>query len=38
MFEIDKFVIGGKIFQGMKSTLPGVAPLLLIKGDKRFVM
>jgi len=38
MFEIDKFVIGGKIFQGMKSTMPNVAPLLLIKGDKGFVM
>jgi uncharacterized protein YunC (DUF1805 family) len=38
MFEIDKFVIGGKSFQGMKSTLPDVAPLLLIKGDKGFVM
>lgn len=38
MFEIDKFVIQGKTFQGMKSTLPDVAPLLLIKGDKGFVM
>jgi uncharacterized protein YunC (DUF1805 family) len=38
MFEIDKFVIQGKTFQGMKSTLPNVAPLLLIKGDKGFVM
>ena len=38
MFEIDKFVIGGKSFQGMKSTLPNVAPLLLIKGEKGFVM
>ncbi len=38
MFEIDKFVIGGKSFQGMKSTMPNVAPLLLIKGEKGFVM
>ena len=38
MFEIDKFVIGGKSFQGMKSTLPSVPPLLLIKGEKGFVM
>ena len=38
MFEIEKFVIQGKTFQGMKSTLPDVAPLLLIKGDKGFVM
>jgi uncharacterized protein YunC (DUF1805 family) len=38
VFEIEKFVIQGKTFQGMKSTLPDVAPLLLIKGDKGFVM
>ena len=38
MFEIDKFVIGGKSFQGVKSTLPDVPPLLLIKGEKGFVM
>jgi len=38
MFEIDKFVIDGKTFQGMKSTLPDLPPLLLIKGEKGFVM
>ena len=38
MFEIDKFVIDGKTFQGMKSTLPELPPLLLIKGEKGFVM
>jgi uncharacterized protein YunC (DUF1805 family) len=38
MFEIDKFVIDGKSFQGVKSTIPGGPPLLLIKGEKGFVM
>jgi uncharacterized protein YunC (DUF1805 family) len=38
MFEIDKFIIDGKTFQGVKSTLPELPPLLLIKGDKGFVM
>ncbi|MBN2335296.1 DUF1805 domain-containing protein [Candidatus Bathyarchaeota archaeon] len=38
MFEIDKFLIDGKAFQGVKSTLPELPPLLLIKGDKGFVM
>ena len=38
MFEIDKFVIDGKTFQGMKSTVPELPPLLLIKGEKGFVM
>jgi uncharacterized protein YunC (DUF1805 family) len=38
MFEIEKFTIDGKSFQGMKSTLPDGPPLLLIKGDKGFVM
>jgi len=38
MFEIDKFTIGGKSFQGVKSTLPNAPPLLLIKGEKGFVM
>jgi uncharacterized protein YunC (DUF1805 family) len=38
MFEIDKFTIDGKTFQGVKSTLPGLPPLLLIKGEKGFVM
>ncbi|MBD3170845.1 DUF1805 domain-containing protein [Candidatus Bathyarchaeota archaeon] len=38
MFKIEKFTIDGKSFQGMKSTLPDGPPLLLIKGDKGFVM
>lgn len=38
MFEIDKFTIDGKSFQGVKSTLPNAPPLLLIKGEKGFVM
>jgi uncharacterized protein YunC (DUF1805 family) len=38
MFEIDKFTIDGKAFQGVKSTLPDLPPLLLIKGEKGFVM
>ena len=38
MFEIDKFMFDGKSFQGVKSTMPGGPPLLLIKGEKGFVM
>jgi len=38
MFEIEKIEVSGKILQGMKSTLPDVPPLLLIKGEKGFVM
>ena len=38
MFEIDKFEFDGKMFQGMKSTIPGGPNLLLIKGEKGFVM
>ncbi len=38
MFEIDKFTIDGKTFQGMKSTLPDLPPLLIIKGEKGFIM
>jgi len=38
MFEIDKLVIDGKTFQGVKSTLPEPPPLLLIKGEKGFIM
>jgi uncharacterized protein YunC (DUF1805 family) len=38
MFEIDKFVVDGKAFQGVKSTLPECPPLLLIKGEKGFIM
>jgi uncharacterized protein YunC (DUF1805 family) len=38
MIEIDKFHIKGKTFQGVKVTLPDLPPLILIKGDKGFVM
>jgi uncharacterized protein YunC (DUF1805 family) len=39
MFEIEKFIFDGKSFQGLKSTIPSTAaPLLLVKGDKGFVM
>jgi len=38
MFEIDKFTFDGKSFQGVKSTIPNGPPLLLIKGEKGFVM
>lgn len=38
MFEIDKFEFEGKSFQGVKSTIPGGPPLILIKGEKGFVM
>ncbi|MBD3205281.1 DUF1805 domain-containing protein [Candidatus Bathyarchaeota archaeon] len=38
MFEIDKFHIKGKSFQGVKVTLPDLPPLILIKGDRGFVM
>ena len=38
MFEIDKFQIDGKAFQGVISTIPGGPNLLLIKGEKGFVM
>ena len=38
MFEIDKFEFDGKSFQGVKSTLPNLPPLILIKGENGFVM
>ena len=38
MIEIDKFEFNGKSFQGVKSTIPNGPPLLLIKGEKGFVM
>ena len=38
MFEIDKFEFGGKAFQGVKVYLPDLPPLILIKGEKGFVM
>jgi uncharacterized protein YunC (DUF1805 family) len=38
LFEIDKIEVAGKIFHGMKSTLPDAPSLILIKGSKGFVM
>ena len=38
MFEIEKFNFDGKEFQGVLSPLPNLPPLILIKGDKGFVM
>jgi uncharacterized protein YunC (DUF1805 family) len=38
MFELDTFLIQGKAFQGIKAILPDIPPLLLIKGDKGFIM
>lgn len=38
MIEIDKFEFDGKEFQGIRSTIPDGPPLLLIKGEKGFVM
>ena len=38
MFEIDKFEFDGKSFQGVKVYLPDLPPLILIKGEKGFVM
>ena len=38
MFEIDKFEFDRKSFQGVKSTILGGPPLILIKGGKGFVM
>jgi len=37
LFEIDKIEVGGKSFQALRSTLPDLPPLLLIKGGKGFV-
>jgi len=38
MFEIDKIEVDGKIFLGLKAVMKGLPPLLLVKGDKGFVM
>ena len=38
LLEIDKFEFDGKSFHGVKSTLPNLPPLILIKGEKGFVM
>lgn len=38
MFKIDKIEVDGKSFQGLKVELEDLPPLLLIKGEKGFVM
>ena len=38
MFEIEKIEVGSKTFHALKSTLPDLPPLLLIKGSKGFIM
>jgi len=38
MFEIDKFEFDGKSFQGVLSSIPNGPNLILIKGEKGFVM
>ncbi len=38
MFQIDKIVVDGASFIGLKAELEGLPPLLLIKGEKGFVM
>ena len=38
MFEIDKIVVDGASFLGLKAELPELPPLLMIKGVKGFVM
>ena len=38
MFEIDKIKVDGGIFLGLKAVMKELPPLLLVKGDKGFVM
>lgn len=38
MFEVDKIEVDGEIFLGLKAVMKGLPPLLLVKGDKGFVM
>lgn len=38
MFEIDKIEVDGGSFLGLKVAFEGLPPLLLIKGEKGFVM
>ena len=38
MLEVDNIVVEGKSFLGIKVTFPDIPPLLLIKGEKGFVM
>lgn len=38
MFAIDKIEVDGKSFLGLKVEMEGLPPLLLVKGEKGFVM
>lgn len=38
MLEVDNLVVEGKSFLGIKVTFRDIPPLLLIKGEKGFVM
>lgn len=38
MIKIDKICVGGGVFQGLKVELKNLPPLLLIEGEKGFVM
>jgi uncharacterized protein YunC (DUF1805 family) len=38
VFEIEKIDLNGGSFLGLKATLEGLPPLLLLKGGKGFVM
>ena len=38
MLEVDNLVVDGKSFLGMKVSFPDIPPLLLVKGEKGFVM
>jgi len=38
MFHIDKIQVNGKYFQGLKVELKALPPILLISGEKGFVM
>ena len=38
MFHIDRIQVDGKYLQGLKVELKGLPPLLLISGEKGFVM
>lgn len=38
MIKIDKLAVNGKVFQGLKIELKNLPPLILIEGEKGFVM
>jgi uncharacterized protein YunC (DUF1805 family) len=38
MYKIDKIEVEGKSFLGLKAEMKGLPPLLLLKGEKGFVM